>query len=145
MGVVDEYWGRHIYRSRSLSIWYFVSVASICNHTSQRKGEQSFGYDAYEWTQKLRLLHDALFPFLLSTRHQFRILCGKQTIFKMEFFSRTSSPVLWLFFFIWGHLQIALAFLFSVIFNKICTALVISCVIINSGVIINMETESISL
>src|SRR6185312_5686865 len=42
----------------------------------------------------------------------------------MEFFSRTSPPVLYLLFL---HLQIALAFLFSVIFNKIRTALVMSC------------------
>ena len=29
--------------------------------------------------QELRLLHDALYPFLHSTRHQFHILCGKRT------------------------------------------------------------------
>ena len=28
---------------------------------------------------KLRLIHDALYPFLHSIRHQFRILCGKRT------------------------------------------------------------------
>src|SRR5581483_9360837 len=59
--------GAGIFLGTFSSIWCLVSVASICNHTSQRKGEQSFGYDAYEWTQKLRLLHDALYPFLHST------------------------------------------------------------------------------
>ena len=118
----------------------FLSAASIYNHICQRKGEQSF---AYERNQELRLLHDALYPFLHSTRHQFPFFVTNGLVFKMEFFPRTSLPVLCLLFLIWGHLQIALAFLFSVIFNKIRTALVMSCVIINSDVIINTSRFSL--
>src|SRR6185312_7907363 len=54
-------------------IWCFFPAASVCNHTSQRKGEQSFGYDVYNGL-----------------------------VFKMEFFSRTSPPVLCFLFLIWG-------------------------------------------
>ncbi|CAG8552654.1 4879_t:CDS:2 [Paraglomus occultum] len=63
--------------------------------------------------------------------------------FKMEFFSRTSPYVLCLLFMIWGHMQIILAFLFSVIFNNTRTALVVSCVTVISGVVINLASEAI--
>src|SRR6185312_2195078 len=87
------------------------------------------------------MTHYFHFYFLHVINSVFFVASG--LAFKMEFFSRTSPPVLCLLFLIWGHLQIALAFLFAVIFNKTRTALVMSCVIIISGVIINMATESI--
>ena len=65
MRVIDEYWEQHILDR----VFYPYSVSfllsSICNYTCQRKGEQSFGDDAYEWTQKLRLLYNALYPFYI--------------------------------------------------------------------------------
>ena len=75
------------------------------------------------------MTHYIHFYILHVTNSAFFVASG--LVFKMEFFSRTSPPVLYLLFLIWGHLQIAPALLFSVIFNKVRTALVMSCVIIH--------------
>ena len=76
MRVIDEYWEQHILDR----VFYPYSVSfllsSICNYTCQRNGEQSFGDDAYEWTQKhaYYITHHIHFTFYTSSIH---ILCSK--------------------------------------------------------------------
>lgn len=63
-------------------------------------------------------LHFYAMHFVSSTVF---LVTGKVT--NLEMFSKTSAGVLILMFFMWGNVQIALAFLFSTIFSKNRTAL----------------------
>ncbi|CAG8488376.1 3725_t:CDS:2 [Paraglomus occultum] len=64
-------------------------------------------------------------------------------LFRMQFFTLTNPGVYIILFFLWGHVQIALAFFFSVFFSKSRTALVISFLIVLCGVIISIAIDSI--
>src|SRR6185312_17440703 len=101
--------GAGIFLSRVLSIWCFFLAISIYNHTCRRKGEQSFAYNGLK-NYAYYMTHYIRFYILHGINSAFFVASG----LVLEFFSRTSPPVLYLLFLIWGHLQIALAFLFSV-------------------------------
>ncbi|CAG8563001.1 1690_t:CDS:2 [Ambispora leptoticha] len=66
-------------------------------------------------------------------------------IFRMEFFTLTDPGVYILLFFFWGHIQIALAFFFTVFFSKSRTALVITFLLVLCGVIISLSTTNLFL
>ncbi|RHZ90058.1 hypothetical protein Glove_8g107 [Diversispora epigaea] len=58
--------------------------------------------------------------------------------FKMEIFTKTQPGVYILLLFIWGHIEIALAFFFSCFFSKSRTALVVSFLIVLCGIIVSI-------
>ncbi|KAJ3235230.1 hypothetical protein HDU78_005301 [Chytriomyces hyalinus] len=61
----------------------------------------------------------------------------------LTFFTLTELPVLVIMFFIWGHVQIVLAFLFSTFFNKNRIALVLVFLIVLLGVIISLASDTL--
>ncbi|RIA88469.1 hypothetical protein C1645_826331 [Glomus cerebriforme] len=63
-------------------------------------------------------------------------------LFHMEIFTKTDPLVYIILFFIWGHVQIALAFLFTCFFSKSRTALVVTFLIVLCDVIVSLATES---
>ncbi|KAG0053436.1 hypothetical protein BGZ89_002912 [Linnemannia elongata] len=63
--------------------------------------------------------------------------------FRMPFFTKIEAGVFILLFFLWGHVQIALAFFLSCFFSKSRTALVIVFLLVLCGVIVSLATESI--
>ncbi|KAJ3316708.1 hypothetical protein HDV06_002983, partial [Boothiomyces sp. JEL0866] len=65
--------------------------------------------------------------------------------FKLNFFTITQSSVLFVLFFIWGNIQIAMAFLFSTLFNKSRTALVVVFLIVLCSVIISLVINNLFL
>jgi hypothetical protein len=67
------------------------------------------------------LSHYVTFYALYAVSSLIFLITGKFS--GLEFFTLTDSSVLILLFFVWGHVQIALAFLFSAIFSKSRTAL----------------------
>jgi hypothetical protein len=62
-------------------------------------------------------------------------------LFNMEIFTKTEPLVYIILFFIWGHIQIALAFLFTCFFSKSRTALLVTFLIVLCGVVISLVTE----
>jgi ABC-type Na+ transport system ATPase subunit NatA len=62
---------------------------------------------------------------------------------RIQFFTLTSPWVLFILFFIWGHVQIALAFFFASLFNRSRIALVIVFLIVLCGVIISLSLASL--
>ncbi|CAG8754990.1 25011_t:CDS:2 [Gigaspora margarita] len=64
-------------------------------------------------------------------------------IFKMEIFTKTSPSVYIILFFVWGHIEIALAFLFSCFFSKARIALVVTFLIVLCGIIVSLATGSL--
>ena len=64
-------------------------------------------------------------------------------ISQLDMFVQTSPAVLIIMFFMWGHAQIALAFLFSTMFSKNRTALVVVFLIVLLGVVIAIAAESL--
>ncbi|KAJ3117496.1 hypothetical protein HDU96_006590 [Phlyctochytrium bullatum] len=63
--------------------------------------------------------------------------------FRLDFFTKTEVGVLVVLFFIWGHVQIALAFFFGSIFNKNRTALVTVFLIVLCSVIIAIVLDTL--
>ncbi|KAI8894334.1 hypothetical protein BC833DRAFT_634258, partial [Globomyces pollinis-pini] len=63
--------------------------------------------------------------------------------FKLTFFTITSPLVLAVIMFIWGNVQIALAFFFATLFNKSRTALVVVFMIVLCSVIISLVTQQL--
>jgi len=64
-------------------------------------------------------------------------------IFKLQFFTLTSPGVYLLLFFLWGHVQILLAFLFSSLFQRSRYALLVGFLLVVIGVIINIATTGL--
>jgi hypothetical protein len=64
-------------------------------------------------------------------------------VVKLTFFTLTDPFLLLLLFFLWGHVQISLAFFFSAFFNKSRIALVLTFLIVLCGVIISLVTDSL--
>ncbi|KAJ2990992.1 hypothetical protein HDV02_004022 [Globomyces sp. JEL0801] len=63
--------------------------------------------------------------------------------FKLTFFTITPPSVLVIAMFIWGNVQIALAFFFATLFNKSRTALVVVFMIVLCSVIISLVTQQL--
>ncbi|GBB91646.1 hypothetical protein RclHR1_01900011 [Rhizophagus clarus] len=61
--------------------------------------------------------------------------------FNMEIFTKTEPLVYIILFFIWGHIQIALAFFFTCFFSKSRTALLATFLIVLCGVIVSLVNE----
>ncbi|KAJ3287188.1 hypothetical protein HDU79_005878 [Rhizoclosmatium sp. JEL0117] len=59
----------------------------------------------------------------------------------LTFFTQTQTAVLILIFFIWGHIQIVLSFLFSTLFSRSRIALVMVFLIVLVGVIVSLVAE----
>ncbi|CAG8641009.1 16181_t:CDS:2 [Dentiscutata erythropus] len=64
-------------------------------------------------------------------------------IFKMEIFTKTGISVYVILFFVWGHVEIALAFLFSCFFSKARIALVVTFLIVLCGIIVSFVAETL--
>ncbi|CAG8580036.1 3827_t:CDS:2, partial [Racocetra persica] len=64
-------------------------------------------------------------------------------IFKMEIFTKTDPGVYVILFFVWGHVEIALAFLFSCFFSKSRIAMVVTFLIVLCGIIVSFATASL--
>ncbi len=87
------------------------------------------------------LTHYAHFYSLHILSSTFFLLTG--WIVKMDMFVKTDFGVLILMFFIWGHVQIILAFFFSTIFNKSRNALVMVFLFVLCGAIISLATSQL--
>ncbi|CAG8698021.1 10354_t:CDS:2, partial [Dentiscutata heterogama] len=64
-------------------------------------------------------------------------------VFKMEIFTKTDPSVYIILFFVWGHVEIALAFIFSCFFSKARIALVCTFLIVLCGIIVSFAAESL--
>ncbi|KAJ3012755.1 UNVERIFIED_CONTAM: hypothetical protein HDU68_001040 [Siphonaria sp. JEL0065] len=62
---------------------------------------------------------------------------------KLDMFKRTSLPLLVVFFFLWGNVQIALAFLMSAFFSKSRIALVMTFLVVLVGVVVSLVLGNI--
>jgi ABC-type multidrug transport system fused ATPase/permease subunit len=87
------------------------------------------------------LTHYAHFYSLHLLSSTFFLFTG--WLVRMDMFVKTDLGVLVLIFFIWGHVQIALAFFFSTIFNKSRNALVMVFLFVLCGVIISLATSQL--
>ncbi|KAI8610816.1 hypothetical protein BC830DRAFT_1143991 [Chytriomyces sp. MP71] len=61
----------------------------------------------------------------------------------LTFFTQTDMGVIVILFFVWGHVQIVLAFFFSTLFNKSRIALVLVFLVVLVGVIISLVSDYI--
>ncbi|KAI9333102.1 hypothetical protein BDR26DRAFT_840473 [Obelidium mucronatum] len=89
------------------------------------------------WTYYLS--HYITFYILYTFSAAIFLIAGIQS--KLTFFTQTQIGVLILLFFIWGHVQIVLAFLFSTLFSKSRIALVLVFLVVLVGVIISLVSE----
>ncbi|KAI8621977.1 P-loop containing nucleoside triphosphate hydrolase protein [Chytriomyces sp. MP71] len=89
------------------------------------------------WTYYLS--HYAVFYILYALSTLVFIIVGLKS--RLTFFTQTEIGVLVLLFFIWGHVQIVLAFFFSTLFSKSRIALVLVFLIVLLGVIISLVAE----
>ncbi|KAJ3297206.1 hypothetical protein HK104_000723 [Borealophlyctis nickersoniae] len=64
-------------------------------------------------------------------------------VMRLEFFTRTDPGLLIVMFFLWGHVQVALALFFATFFSKNRTALVIVFLIVLCGVIVSLATDQL--
>ncbi|CAI2173390.1 3335_t:CDS:2 [Funneliformis geosporum] len=64
-------------------------------------------------------------------------------LFRMEIFTKTQPSVYIILLFIWGHVQIALAFLFACFFSKGRTALIVTFLMVLCGVLVSLATASL--
>ena len=64
-------------------------------------------------------------------------------ICQLEFFTQTDPGVYILLLFVWGHVQVAMAFFLATFFNKARTALVSVFLLVLAGVIINVAISSL--
>ncbi|KAI8925025.1 hypothetical protein BC831DRAFT_284716 [Entophlyctis helioformis] len=71
------------------------------------------------------------------------IFLGAGYVAKLSFFTLTESPVYVLLFFIWGNVQIALAFFFATLFNRSRLALIIVFLAVLCSVIISLAVDQI--
>ncbi|KAJ3118142.1 hypothetical protein HDU96_003671 [Phlyctochytrium bullatum] len=93
-------------------------------------GMKSWAYYATHYITFYILFTASTIIFLVSGR-----------LVRLEFFTLTQPSVLVILFFLWGHVQIALAFFFASIFNKSRIALVLTFLIVLCGVIISIVLE----
>ncbi|TPX48095.1 hypothetical protein SeMB42_g01671 [Synchytrium endobioticum] len=77
--------------------------------------------------------------FIISTA--FFLIVGRLS--RLELFSRTGPGVLVFLFFTWGHVQVAMAFVFGALFSRSQIALVVVFLIVLCGVIISLVTDDI--
>ncbi|RIA92292.1 P-loop containing nucleoside triphosphate hydrolase protein [Glomus cerebriforme] len=88
------------------------------------------------------LVHYIHFYILYTIASLFFIITG--LLFHMEIFTKTEPLVYIILFFIWGHVQIALAFLFNCFFNKSRTALIVTFFIIICSVLVSLFVDSVT-
>ncbi|KAJ3199536.1 hypothetical protein HDU67_002717, partial [Dinochytrium kinnereticum] len=92
---------------------------------------------------------ERIWAYYLTNYVTFYILFAASTIVfllagrfsRLEFFTVTQPAVLIILFFLWGHVQIALAFFFASLFSKSRIALVMTFLIVLCGVIISLVLE----
>ncbi|KAJ3196136.1 hypothetical protein HK101_009969 [Irineochytrium annulatum] len=87
------------------------------------------------------LSHYVTFFILFVVSSLIFLIAGRLS--QLEFFTNTQLGVIILLFFVWGNVQIALAFFFTSIFNKNRTALVLVFLLVLCGVIISLVFESL--
>ncbi|CAG8636281.1 17603_t:CDS:2 [Acaulospora morrowiae] len=64
-------------------------------------------------------------------------------LFKMEIFTQTQPGVYIILLFIWGHVEIAMSFLFTCFFSKSRTGFIVTFLIVLCGIITSLATESL--
>ncbi|KAI9329182.1 hypothetical protein BDR26DRAFT_872834 [Obelidium mucronatum] len=89
------------------------------------------------WTYYLS--HYVTFYILYTFSAAIFLIVGVKS--NLTFFSQTQVGVLILLFFVWGHVQIVLAFLFSTLFSRSRIALVLVFLIVLVGVIVSLVAE----
>ena len=62
-------------------------------------------------------------------------------IFQLDFFTLTAPGVYILLFFLWGNVQIVMAFLLSIFFSRSRTALLVTYLLVVLGIIINVAVS----
>jgi ABC-type transport system involved in multi-copper enzyme maturation permease subunit len=86
-----------------------------------------------------RLSHYMTFYILYTISTIIFLISG--SVARLELFTLTNTGVLVILFFIWGHVQISLAFFFSALFKKSRIALVIVFLIVLCGVIVSLVSS----
>ncbi|RKP20028.1 hypothetical protein ROZALSC1DRAFT_28441 [Rozella allomycis CSF55] len=86
------------------------------------------------WTYYL--MHYAFFYLMHFLASTVFIIAG--VVARLDFFVKTDPGVYILLFFLWGHVQIIIAFLLSCFFNKSRNALIVSFLIVIASVLINI-------
>jgi hypothetical protein len=63
--------------------------------------------------------------------------------FQLDFFTKTAPGVYILLFFLWGNVQIVMAFLLSCFFSRSRTALLVTYLLVVLGIIINVSVTNV--
>ncbi|KAI9355101.1 ABC-2 family transporter protein-domain-containing protein [Zopfochytrium polystomum] len=87
------------------------------------------------------LSHYVTFYILFIISTSIFLLSG--LIVRLSFFTKTEGGLLLLLFFIWGHVQIILAFFFAALFSRSRIALVLTFLIVLCGVIISVVMDGL--
>ncbi|KAI9355131.1 P-loop containing nucleoside triphosphate hydrolase protein [Zopfochytrium polystomum] len=87
------------------------------------------------------LSHYVAFYLLFAVSSALFLISGR--IARLSLFTKTEISILLLLFFIWGHVQIVLAFFFSALFSRSRIALVLTFLIVLCGVIISLVMDSL--